>query len=445
MTFQVRLRGVAVRETMIQSAINASPAAFEDFYEFKNCKMSLPKVRLDQSCLVYRMENFRTFTEQQAIIIRDKKPATYFLNGQENESIQQVQHDILVKLARKGHADSVTPVFDVLKSERQREAVLITHRGVVVNGNRRLAAMRELLAEDSSANADFAHVDCLVLPADATPADIVGIEAGLQGKRETKLDYDWIGDSQLIQKLIDLGSTQKQVAELLHRDVAEIRRSIQAFDEATIYLRDWVGAAGDYARVTDEAEQFFKDLPNQLQGKDQSLIEASRVLAWNLFDNRAQLGDRLYAFNVVIGKSASDALERLSSELGIPLTGSASEDDDGGFSIDVDAGQTSPNYEPVIAAFRDTGRKREAIERLVEVAQSIVEEGRARKAGGAALKAVITANSRLQEVDIGRADPATHAAIRRQLEQITKRAAELTALLARSGEGDASGAAAPPA
>ncbi len=428
MTYQIRMQSPAIRETKIAASVQASGET-RDFYDFRNQKMQLKLVRVAQDVLVYRMENFRTYIDQHSYINRESLPSDFFLAGQENESVQQLQHVILAKLAKKGVADSIIPVIDVLRAEKQREPILITSRGVVVNGNRRLAAMRELYDEDSAAFPEFSHVDCLVLPADATPEEIVDIEARLQAKPETKLDYDWIGDSLLVQKLIDLGRTIPQVAERLNRKPAEIKNALAAFGEAKLYLKDWVEAEDDYALVR-EAEQFFKDLPGLVQGKEQGLADASRVIAWNLFDNRDELGERLYAFNVVIGKSAAEVLDRVAAELGIGLTNETQEGD-GDFEVDIDAGENIVSYQPIIDALRDAEKKEEAVETLIEVSRGVVETERGKKSKGAALKAIITANARLSEVDLGRADASSYTAIDRQLEQIGKRVTELRATLAR--------------
>jgi len=422
MTYQVKVESPAIREAKIQASIQASSET-RDFYDFRNQKTQLKLIRIASDLLIYRMENFRTYIDQRSIIIRDVKPADFFLAGQENESVQQLQHEILAQLARKGRADSVVPVIEVLKTEKQREPILITNRGVVVNGNRRLAAMRELLDENRTANAEFTHIDCLVLPADVTPEEIVDIEARLQAKPETKLDYDWIGDCLLIQKLLDIGRTPAQVADRLNRKPSEIKNSLAALGEANVYLKDWAKAEGDYTRVR-EAEQFFKDLPSLVQAKEEDLAEASRYIAWNLYDNRDQLDERLYAFNVVIGKNAADVLDRVASELGIPLTGQATEDD-GSFDVDIEGGDGPTSYQPVIDALRDQDKRDEALEVLIEVSRGTIEKERGRKSGGAALKAIITANSRLSEVDLNRADASGYGAMDRQLEQIGKRVLEL--------------------
>lgn len=426
MTYQVKMEAPAIREAKILASVTASTET-RDFYDFRNQKTQLKLVRIASDLLVYRMENFRTYIDQHTYMIREGKPADFFLAGQENESVQQLQHGILAQLARKGRADSIVPVIDVLKIEKQREPILISHRGVVVNGNRRLAGMRELYDEDSTANAEFSHVDCLVLPADTTPEEIVDIEARLQAKPETKLDYDWIGDCLLIQKLLDLGRTTAQVADRLNRKPAEIKNALAALGEATVYLKDWAKAERDYTRVRD-SEQFFKDLPGLVQGKEEGLADASRVIAWNLFENRDQLDDRLYAFNTVFGKNAADVMDRVAERLGIPLSDDTVEDD-GSFDVDVDAPETATVYQPVIDALRDPAKKEEALDVLIEVSRGVLEQERGRKSSGAALKAIITANTRLSEVDLSRADPSGYAAMDRQLEQIGKRATDLRATL----------------
>lgn len=418
MKYQVKLKSPTEREATIRNQVKASKET-RDFYDFRSTKTQLPLIRMAEDILIYRMENFRTYIEQHEYAIREKRPLDFFITGQENESVQQLQHQILTKLARQGRADSIVPVIDVLRREKQREPLLITHRGIVVNGNRRLAGMRELLTENSATYGDFSHIDCLVLPEDATTAEIVDIEAALQAKPETRLDYDWVSDCLLIRRLIELGKNVDQVALKLNRKSSEIKNSLNALTEADLYLKDWAKSEGDYSRVVD-AEQLFKDIPSGLQGKDVGLQEASRVIAWNLFENREELDERLYAFNPTFGKQAANVLDRVAADLGVPIEDEASNDDDN-FDVDVDAGAGSPSYQPLIDVFRNPAKKDEAIDTLIDVCRSVIESERGKKSGQAALKAIAAANTRLTEADLTRADPSTYSAIEKQLEQITKR------------------------
>jgi hypothetical protein len=425
--FRIRIRPPHIREAQIRQSAQASTEV-QDFYDFRSARAELKKVRIPQDMLLYRMENFRTFIDQQAYISREQKPHNFFVAGQENESVQQVQHGILGELARRGRADSIVPVIDVLKKEKQREPLLITHRGVVVNGNRRLAAMRELLDENGHLYEEFNHISCLVLPEDATPEDIVEIEAGLQARPETKLDYDWIGDAQLIRKLMSLGRTERQLADRLRRKPAEIRNLLAALSEANLYLKEWREAEGDYTLVRD-SEQFFKDLPGLLHGKDQALADASRVIAWTLHDNRDSLNERLYAFNVAIGKQAAEVVDRLTSQMGVP-TDPGSDDAEDDFAIDIDEGSDDAVVSSIADLLTSDETKQEAVEALIDISRSVLERERGRKTGTAAVKAIGTANARLMEVDLARAEPGTYATIGKQLDQIVHRATVLKSVLA---------------
>lgn len=429
MTFSVKIRAPATREAQIRSSVAASQEA-EDFYDFRHARTDLPRIRISQDLLLYRMENFRTFTDQREYLTRHKLDDTYFQMGQENESVQQAQHSLLASLARQGRSESVVPIIDVLKTEKQREPLLITYRGVVVNGNRRLAAMRELLDEDEIANREFNAVTCLVLPEDATPDDIIEVEAGLQGRPETKLDYDWIGDGQLIKRLFEIGWTEREMTDRLRRKPTEIRNALAALTEANLYLREWRKADGKFSQVRD-SEQFFKDLPGHLQNKDTDLANATRVLAWTLHDNRDQLDERLYAFNVVIGKGSADVFDRLSTQLGIPLSGGPSSDDtgDGDFMVDIEDADDEVSYQPLAELLANEELRSEAVEMVLEISRTVLNEERGRKKGTLALKAVSAANSRLMEVNLGGADKVHYHALGRQLEQVQSRTAALIAEL----------------
>jgi len=414
--FTIKMTAKAEREAIIKSGKESSTAS-EEFYEFRNEKCLLPIIRININVPIYRMENFRTFTAQNEYIAEHGLDSNFFLDGLEVESCQQVQHIILESLSRKGKADSVIPVIEILEKEKQREPLLISSSGVVVNGNRRLAAMRALLHEDSTAHSEFNHVTCMVLPKDALPEDILDIEAGLQAKPETKLAYDWIGHAQLINKLQAMGRTTDQIAQKLNRKKSEIENSLQALLEAELYLKDWVGEPKAYTRIKDDAEQLFNDLPKRLDGKEQNLQDASRVIAWTLFENREKLNGRVYNYNSAFGRLASDVLDRVTNVLTIEDTPTETSADNS-FDIDIDTAGSSVNYDALVAVLKNGDMKDEAIDALIDACDSVIEREKGQKSGEAALKAVTSSHSKLAGVDITTALPKTHAAIKKQLESI---------------------------
>lgn len=406
MGFSIKVIPRADREAMIKKHLE-SPQGEEDFYDFRTEKLKLKVIRVDINLPIYRMENYRTYTDQREYSAKEGLEADYFLKGQELQSVQQKQHDILKKLSetRKG---SVPLIGDVLKKDGQRERLLISSSGVVINGNRRLSALRELGTQ---------HVDCMVLPADATADEIVDIEANLQAKPETKLEYDWIGDAQLINRLVHMGRSSKDISERLNRTKADIENSLQALVEADIYLKDWAGSPGEYSRVRDDAGQLFKDLPKLVAGKDQALQQGSRAIAWSLFENRNKLPGRVYAFNAAIGKLAADVLERLSEELEVPIT--VSDDDGANGGLEVDFGEENEiDYTSLIERLRAEETKDEAVDALVDACQAAMDAQNGQNSTRAALKAITQAHSKLISVDISTAAPDTYHGMLKQLESI---------------------------
>jgi ParB-like chromosome segregation protein Spo0J len=410
MSFAVKLVAPAEREAIIAKAVQSSSKTVP-FHDFRSRTYELPVVRVSTDLPVYRMENFRTYTDQHEYIAKERLPADYFTTGQEIESVQQVQHEILDRLARKGVSDSVVPVIKVLEKEGQREPLLITATGVMVNGNRRLAALREL---------GVRHLDVMVLPADASADEIVDIEASLQGRPETKLDYDWIGDGQLINRLIGMGRTTKQVADQLHRSKKDIENARAALIEADLYLKEWAKAEGEYGRISEDAEQLFKDLPKRLENKEATLAHASRVIAWTLYDNRAKVAGRIYNYNQAFGNLAADVLERVATDLGVsttaPPVGAPSKDDDIDFDLEDD--EEVPSYEAVIEALSDGATSDDAVDVLIEASITAIEVAKGQKDGEAALKALAEANAKMVSVDLTRASSKTYPAIKKQLDTI---------------------------
>lgn len=429
MTYNIRIVDRAERSARITTG-RQSPIATEKLYDFRGATADLPVIQLPIGMPVYRMENFRTFTDQRVVITKKGLKQNYFVQGQETESIQQEQHALLDALAKKA-STSVTPVIDVLRKEGQREPLLITMTGIVVNGNRRLCAMRELYQEELEANVSsprFAFVNCAVLPADTTANEIVEIEANLQAKPETRLDYDWIGDAKLISSLVAIYGNTTTVAAKHNRGDREVKNVLQALAEADLYLKEWKQAEGDYGRVSGDAEQFFKDLPKLLDGKSLELQQASRVLAWTLFDNREDIPGRLYDYNAAFGKLSAEVLERFAAEQGVSTESSSTDNkpndtsESEPFSVDVDDTSettTKVTYGPVIDLIKGGRDDKDLISSLIDTAQTSIEVAAGQKSKSAALKAAGQAHAKLVSVDLSKAGPDTIPAIKKQLEGIS--------------------------
>lgn len=398
-----------------------------DVYE--NQRLMLDVIRLPIDVPIYRMANARTQTEQLAYIAEKSLAADFFSAGQENEGAQQAQHDILSKFAIE-KSGSITPIIDELGRTKQTLPILVTPSGVVVNGNRRLAAMRMIYAEKKAEFPEFADVECMILPV-LTEEQIDDIETRLQELPETKLPYGWVNETLKIRRQLEQKSKNEvQIAGMRRKTPGDIRKMLSALGLAEIYLRDWRKAPGDYRLIEKGGEQFFFDLVTRLKNKDGELREANLRMAWMLFDNRDSLGQRIYAFNKVLGEKAEQVLQQLAERLELndnePEGDGLPADD---LEIDLGPPSATSSLAPVISVFDDKDRRDEVFDELRAVCQTVLDTGQATAAGKAALRAAQDANTRLTEIDLGTADPKTHDGILRQLDEILHRAQSLRSQL----------------
>jgi len=419
MAYTISLKPRAEREAMIAKRLEASDEFGETIYDFRSDKFTPKVISLPIDLPVYRMENCRTFSAQQTEIAREGLSKDFFEKGQELTTAQQAQHEILARLAKQG-TESVTPIILELEKVGQREPILITSTGVVVNGNRRLAAMRELkVRKDGSIDDRFTNLKCAVLPSDVTRDEIDDIEADLQARPQTKLDYDWIGDARLIRRQVGKNRSTKEVADRLRRSKVDIENVLQALDEADLYLSEWIKKPGEYDLLQD-GQQIFADIPKAIAKKDAGLQNASRAIAWSLYENRDRISGRVYRLNAAFGNLAPKVLTILEDQLELPSGDDDDQVGDNDFSIEIDANNDSKDYTRIIEALRDEDTRDEAITTLIEACETAIELDKGQKNEQAALKALALVNSKVTGIDVSSAGASTLPAILKQIESIRK-------------------------
>ena len=416
-TYITNVKIPSERVSLIEQA-KESTGVKHTLYEYQNRRSELPVVRLDISVPIYRMENFRTRTMQIKYIHERELRNDFFSSGQENESSQRAQHDILVAYATRGRSSSVTPIMDHLRGEEQREPLLVTSEGVVVNGNRRLAAMRELFVQDPTRFGHFGYVDCAVLPSSITPNEIVELEVRLQMRPETKLPYGWIEESMAIKEMLNKGMQTSHVADLIKKKPKEILTAERALTEVDIYLKEWLNDPENYQKVEDAA-QFFGDLAKALVDVEGSMLEVKRRIAWTLLENTDSLPGRIYNYEFSFDKKTDEVIAELSQRL--PIEQNATpvvdrvENFDDSIEIDLDESEDQTPEQRLVAAFDDPLQRERVSEELVDVCVAIHEQTRQLRVGNLALSAIKTANTKLKSVDLSKAEPNTYKDIEKQL------------------------------
>ncbi|HCT76133.1 MAG TPA: hypothetical protein DGG94_09560 [Micromonosporaceae bacterium] len=98
--------------------------------------------------------------------------------------------------------------FDILKESLekfgQNDPGLVTHHGVLVNGNSRAAALREIGAQSMRVG---------VLPESFTWADINAVELSLQLRKDHRRDYSYINRLLAMEEQASLGRTPQAIAK----------------------------------------------------------------------------------------------------------------------------------------------------------------------------------------------------------------------------------------
>jgi hypothetical protein len=401
--------------------------------------LDLPVILMSIDDLVYRMRNGRTRTEQAKWVKENKKPRDFFSAGQDNLSVQRVQHDLLLKFA---NGEKGRVLLDVLKKDQeQTDPLLITREGVVLNGNRRLALMRHLREQDRLDNTNlysaFATVECQVLDPGIGEPEMREIETRLQAARETKLGYDWIDEILLARDLRDDGKTAGQIADLMNMKEADLNVLFQRLEEAELYVREYLREPDEEGETLAPlrdivgAEQQFIELQKALADLPAEQHDNARAIQHVLTANPAPSGQgRKYDYRYAYQQEhISTVMERLAKRAGIDLTMADKPKpvDDDPFADD-QGDDVAISFAPVKAWLNNRENADEKATMIRDVTREIREEQDDQQRETRALRQVTEMLSDLQSIDLRSAAPATIDPISDKLQQIQS---EVTSLLGR--------------
>jgi len=214
--------------------------------------LEVPVVELDHRALVYRADNGRVLSELTDAALARNTALDELKAKADSPEVQHLLHGLLIDKAR----DPGGPIYAELERfGRQTDPLLVREDGVVLNGNRRLASMRQLLAADAEGYARFATVRAAVLPEGLSEQEVEFIEAALQMAPDLKLDYGWINRRlKLRQHAADMGAA-RVVEAYRFSSPDDIDRELAELALAEDYL-DWAGEPGRFQRVADQEEAF---------------------------------------------------------------------------------------------------------------------------------------------------------------------------------------------
>lgn len=414
------------RTAMIAQRFKSSKESFKSFDIFDGKETELQIINLPIEVPLYRMGNGRTMAQQAQILVDEELGEDFFKSGQENQSAQARQHKILSEMATVAKEGNVQSVQDVLAREGQREPLMITLSGIVVNGNRRLAAMRQLYESNVKEHSNFEVVQCAVLPTEISDLELSRIEIRLQMRTETKLDYTWIDEALMAEKSVELEGSEAKVAALMQVSERDVKKMIRSLQEVRIYLQTYLGKGNEFSAVQNK-KQLFEDLA-KLTSKtsDAAKQDFQRRALWaNYDDARSGLGSgRAYGFNWAAENDADlrEWVEKLATQ--IPSTLPAV---DGGEPDAVSDDMQFDLEEPVsiykeksylIREFDGEASREETLKKYSRIRDNIKDKKDLTKLAAAPLDAARKALSQLQAVDVAKAKSDGMDELISQLEEI---------------------------
>ena len=234
---------------------------------WQNARESLPVINLSLGSVLLNPESHRIRAQ-----IESHPESKVVEDHPHSERAQAIIEKIL------SETSEFRVLVDSLRENGQLDAGIVTHAGVLVNGNTRAVALREIGVE---------YIRVGVLPRGATEREITQLEARLQLARDLKQDYTLTNELLFIKEQIDfgtdapdlailLGKAQSRSTQHLNRGVAEIEKSlrilqhireVQASSDGTIPLTFF----DDHESALSEADNAYTAL------RDRDPAQARRV------------------------------------------------------------------------------------------------------------------------------------------------------------------------
>jgi hypothetical protein len=159
-----------------------------------------------------------------------------------------------------------------LRERGQQEAAVVTGEGVLINGNRRSAALRDLWVNEQLPSARYLRA--YVLPSDATPDELIDLETELQVAKDYRENYSWVNEALLIEEIFE--SSNKDWNRVAHRMRLKTANVISQYEKLQ-QLHQLVAISDGLRHHADFVanESAFTELSAHIKGK--SAQEAASV------------------------------------------------------------------------------------------------------------------------------------------------------------------------
>lgn len=271
--------------------LNGSGSKKSDYtIKFQGIARTFPVYTVEIDFPKYRLSNGRTQAAQEEYLaVHPELTPDFFQLDFENITAHRIQHDILWKMISRSE------LYRYFRnpSNVQLEPLILSDSGFVVNGNRRLCAMREFYYGDMVKYSHFSHIDVIVLP-NCTERDIDELEANLQIQPDIKEEYTWISKACMLRaRQFQHNYTESQLASLYNIKPKDLATTFNQLNIADQYLN--TRKKSKQYELIEQNEYAFQQInKNQKFYQDAEKRDLFTQIGFILIDKSDEIEGRLY-------------------------------------------------------------------------------------------------------------------------------------------------------
>ena len=199
---------------------------------------------------IYRLDNIRTFSDQESHLAKHKDMPKDFFKDPECREALALQHRFLFNIANSGKEKNH---YELFKTElfKEGEELILNSKGILLNGNTRVSAIRQLVFEDKTSYSHFHTIPMAILPSNLTPKQEKNIEILLQIQPDIKKAYKWTSEALSVRRRLEEDNTIHEISEDFNRSKLSIghpKKLLNQLRMADKYLKT-IDSPGDYELV----------------------------------------------------------------------------------------------------------------------------------------------------------------------------------------------------
>lgn len=377
------------RKSFLSNLAKSENGKYSHLLTFQGSQRTLPVYSVEIELPKYRLANGRTQAAQEKYLANHADLGNdFFERDTESNVAQKIQHGLLKEMVLG--SDLYAYFKDT--TNKQEQPLILSYDGYVVNGNRRLCAMREFYVDSPEKYAHFKHIDVVILPL-CTSKDIDELEAHLQIQPDIKEKYTWISKACMLRaRQTQHGYTDKQLSEIYDIPEKEIRTMLGQLGLADDYLKSR-GKEKQYDIVEKDDYSFSQLQKARQQLKQPEEIDLATEISFIFIDNTDTIQGRLYDWIPDVKENLSVIVDELGKSLTVKEEQIHDETDKYSLFGISDSTQT---ITPLIEAVKDPINQNSVLEIVTDIIESQKQKKRHKVKANAVLKYVSDANANLR-------------------------------------------------